>query len=162
MFSPCRFVEVWRYSHVLAPEVLDEYIAHTVQPEQRQEWMKDHEITMALFLAPHILLMSIPFIGESISAVQPAKLATSCRQCTASHDAGPMLSVINMLGFLMQGRSSLCLSKLRQPGWQTCCPRVRPQIQQPIFRCSNLAGLLWQMQTSQPPTLKHPPGLQHT
>eukprot|EP00891_Asterochloris_glomerata_P005857 jgi/Astpho2/5857/Aster-x1328 len=63
--EPCvvRFVEIWRYSHVLAPEVLDEYIAHTVQPEHRQEWMRDHEITISLFLAPHILLMSIPFIG---------------------------------------------------------------------------------------------------
>ena len=85
MYPPCRFVEVWRYSHVLAPEVLDEYIAHTVQPEDRQEWMKDHEITMSLFLAPHILLMSIPFIGES----QPATFVTGCRLCIASHNARP-------------------------------------------------------------------------
>ena len=99
---------MWRYSHVLAPEVLDEYIAHTVQPEHRQEWMRDHEITLSLWFLPPILLMSIPFVGEyqccaachACHQLQTVHCQPQCRVNAPSdcqrawvHDAGPLFFV---------------------------------------------------------------------
>jgi hypothetical protein len=58
-----RFVEVWRAAHLLAGEVLDSYVTHRIPPEQRSAWFRQHDVTLALFLAPHVMLMSIPIVG---------------------------------------------------------------------------------------------------
>ncbi|KAL3159539.1 hypothetical protein ABBQ38_009954 [Trebouxia sp. C0009 RCD-2024] len=60
------FVEVWRASKILAPEVLDGYISHTVLHKDRPAFFRKHEVIISAFLAPQILLMSVPVIGPIV------------------------------------------------------------------------------------------------
>lgn len=47
----CRFVEVWRASKILAPEVLDGYISHTVLHKDRPAFFRYSETVACLYKA---------------------------------------------------------------------------------------------------------------
>ncbi|KAA6424248.1 MAG: hypothetical protein FRX49_05460 [Trebouxia sp. A1-2] len=66
--EPCviKFVEVWRASRILAPEILDPYLSHTIPHQDRAAFFRQNEVTINAFLAPQVLLMSIPFVGPII------------------------------------------------------------------------------------------------
>ncbi|KAL0031129.1 hypothetical protein WJX77_005072 [Trebouxia sp. C0004] len=61
-----KFVEVWRASRILAPEILDPYLSHTIPHQDRAAFLRQNEVTINAFLAPQVLLVSIPYVGPLI------------------------------------------------------------------------------------------------
>lgn len=45
----CRFVEVWRASKILAPEVLDAYMSHTVLHQDRPAFFRYYQHSLSAF-----------------------------------------------------------------------------------------------------------------
>ncbi|KAL0036741.1 hypothetical protein WJX79_008135 [Trebouxia sp. C0005] len=58
--EPCviKFVEVWRASRILAPEILDPYLSHTIPHQDRAAFFRQNEVTINAFLAPQEVYLS--------------------------------------------------------------------------------------------------------
>lgn len=61
-----KFIEVWRASRILAPEVLEPYLAHNVPHADRAAFFRANEFTINAFLAPQMLLMTVPIVGPIV------------------------------------------------------------------------------------------------